>query len=69
MVALGHADVNRNGRRSCWLAAAVIACATALLIFMAAPSTIYAETLASNENRQVGDFTVKTGAGETADVC
>lgn len=69
MGALGHADVNRKGRRSCWLAAAVIACATALLLFMAAPSAIYADTLASNENRQFGDFTVKTGAGETADVC
>ena len=68
MVALGHADVNRKGRRSCWLAAAVIACATALLIFMAAPSTIYAETLASNETRHFGDFKVKAGAGETADV-
>ena len=69
MGALGHADVNRKGRRSCWLAAAVIACAIALLIFMAAPSTIYAETLASKETRQFGDFRVKTGAGETADVC
>ena len=35
---------------------------------MAAPSAIYADTLASNENRQFGDFTVETGAGETADV-
>ena len=69
MVALGHADVNRKGRRSCWLAAAVIARATALLLSMAAPSAIYADTLASNETRQFGDFTVKTGADETADVC
>ena len=69
MVALGHADVNRKGRRSCWLAAAVIARATALLISMAAPSAIYADTLASNETRHFGDFTVKTGADETADVC
>lgn len=68
MGALGHEGVNRNGRRSCWLAAVAIACATALLLFMAAPSAIYADTLASNENRQFGDFMVKTGAGETADV-
>lgn len=68
MVALGHAGVNQNGRRSCWLAAAAIACATALLLFMAAPSTIYAEELASNGTRRFGDFTVKTGADETADV-
>lgn len=69
MGALGHADVNRKGRRSCWLAAAVIACATALLIFMAAPSTIYAETLASSETRHFGDFTAETRADGTADVC